>query len=113
MTASRRRTAAAEPTPRVPRALRRASAVALTLVACGGGADAPTPPRATPPGGEPPREWTLAWSDEFDGPAGAPADGARWVAETGGHGWGNQERQYYTARAENVSLDGAGRLVIT
>jgi beta-glucanase (GH16 family) len=58
-------------------------------------------------------EWTLAWSDEFDGPAGAPVDGATWVADTGGQGWGNQERQYYTTRAENVSLDGGGRLVIT
>jgi beta-glucanase (GH16 family) len=53
------------------------------------------------------------WSDEFDGPAGAAVDGAKWVAETGGEGWGNQERQYYTDRAENVSLDGAGNLVIT
>jgi beta-glucanase (GH16 family) len=59
------------------------------------------------------REWTLAWSDEFNGAAGAPVDGAKWVADTGGQGWGNQERQYYTARAENVSLDGGGRLVIT
>jgi beta-glucanase (GH16 family) len=68
---------------------------------------------STSPGGAPPREWTLAWSDEFDGPAGAPVDGAKWVADTGGEGWGNQERQFYTTRAENVSLDGGGRLVIT
>ena len=58
-------------------------------------------------------ESTLAWSDEFDGPAGASVDGTKWVADTGGEGWGNQERQYYTARAENVSLDGSGHLVIT
>ena len=67
----------------------------------------------TAPGGAPPPEWTLAWSDEFDGPAGAPVDGAKWVADTGGQGWGNQERQYYTTRTENVALDGGGRLVIT
>ena len=62
--------------------------------------------------GQPPA-WTLAWSDEFDGAAGAPVDGTKWIAETGGQGWGNQEREYYTARAENASLDGAGHLVIT
>ena len=59
------------------------------------------------------QHWTLAWSDEFDGPAGASFDGTKWVADTGGHGWGNQERQYYTTRPENVSLDGGGHLVIT
>ena len=75
---------------------------ALALAAC-----------STTTNGGPPQGWTLAWSDEFDGPAGAPVDGSKWVAETGGHGWGNQERQYYTARPENVSLDGSGHLVIT
>jgi beta-glucanase (GH16 family) len=58
-------------------------------------------------------EWTLAWSDEFDGPAGAAVDGTKWVADTGGHGWGNQERQYYTPGSANASLDGSGHLVIT
>lgn len=57
--------------------------------------------------------WQLTWSDEFDGPAGASFDRTRWVADTGGEGWGNQERQFYTTRAENVATDGAGHLVIT
>ena len=57
--------------------------------------------------------WTLAWSDEFDGPAGARPDTAKWVADTGGQGWGNREREYYTTRAENLSLDGEGNLIIT
>lgn len=57
--------------------------------------------------------WTLAWSDEFDGPAGATFDRMKWVADTGGQGWGNQEREFYTTRAENVALDGSGHLVIT
>jgi beta-glucanase (GH16 family) len=85
---------------------------ALTLAACGPSTPSsagPAPaPSATPAG-----TWVLAWSDEFDGQAGAPVDGAKWVADTGGHGWGNQERQYYTPGAENASLDGAGHLVIT
>jgi beta-glucanase (GH16 family) len=94
--------------PYVLRSLRAAlaltlAALALALAACS----------TAPGGGAAPPEWTLVWSDEFGGPAGAPFDGAKWVADTGGQGWGNRERQYYTARAENVSLDGSGSLVIT
>ena len=89
-------------------------AVALALTACGSGAARVTaPPPAPPPPPPPPPVWTLAWSDEFDGPAGAAVDGTKWVAETGGHGWGNQEREFYTAGTGNASLDGSGRLVIT
>ncbi len=55
----------------------------------------------------------LVWHDEFDGPAGSPVDPTRWVADTGGQGWGNQEREYYTAGTQNASLDGDGHLVIT
>jgi len=84
--------------------------VALTHAACEPNA---TRTRTTVPDDAPPPGWTLAWSDEFDGPVGGPVDGAKWVADTGGEGWGNQERQFYTTRAENVSLDGGGRLIIT
>jgi beta-glucanase (GH16 family) len=52
------------------------------------------------------------WSDEFSGPAGAAPDPARWTAELGGHGWGNQELQTYTGARANAALDGAGRLAI-
>jgi hypothetical protein len=55
--------------------------------------------------------WTLAWSDEFDGPAGALPDPAAWAPQVGGHGWGNQELQFYTD-GENASLDGTGSLAI-
>jgi beta-glucanase (GH16 family) len=92
-------------------------AAALTLAACGSGSaarpDAPSEPTPQPTPQPPAQEWTLAWSDEFDGPAGSPADGTKWVADTGGQGWGNQEREYYTAGAANAALDGSGRLVIT
>jgi beta-glucanase (GH16 family) len=60
-----------------------------------------------------PTEPKLVWQDEFDGAKGASFDRTKWVAETGGAGWGNQEREFYTARAENVALDGDGHLVIT
>ena len=66
----------------------------------------------TAPGNEPVPEWTLTWSDEFTGAAGAGVDSSKWVADTGGQGWGNQERQYYT-RGANAQLDGSGNLVIT
>lgn len=61
------------------------------------------------------RDWTLVWSDDFDGPAGQLPDASRWTYDigTGDNGWGNQELQYYTNRPENVSLDGSGNLLIT
>ena len=54
----------------------------------------------------------LAWQDEFDGPAGQLPDPSRWTFDVG-TGWGNSQLEYDTARPENVSLDGAGHLLIT
>lgn len=52
----------------------------------------------------------LLWADEFDHD-GLP-DPARWSYDVGGHGWGNQEAQFYTdSRAENARVED-GRLVI-
>ena len=85
--------------------------VVFALLAC---APATTRTTAPPTTGTPTvEEWKLTWSDEFEGAAGASFDGTKWVAETGGEGWGNKEREFYTARAENVALDGSGHLVIT
>ena len=61
----------------------------------------------------------LAWSDEFDGPAGTPPDPASWTHQLGdgsAHGipgWGNGELQLYTDSTESAALDGEGSLVIT
>jgi beta-glucanase (GH16 family) len=55
----------------------------------------------------------LVWADEFNGPAGQRPDPARWTLETGGHGWGNNEMQYYTTSTSNAAMNGAGSLVIT
>lgn len=56
------------------------------------------------------KEWKLIWSDEFNY-KGLP-DTGKWTAETGGHGWGNNELQYYTAgRQENARVEN-GNLVI-
>lgn len=45
-------------------------------------------------------EATPAWQDEFDY-TGAP-DPAKWGYDIGGHGWGNNELQYYTDSTDNA-----------
>jgi len=70
------------------------------------------PGEPVPPAGVPPDPVPF-WSDEFEGPAGTSFDRSKWTADTGGNGFGNQERQFYTTLAENVALDGNGNLVIT
>jgi beta-glucanase (GH16 family) len=56
--------------------------------------------------------WVLTWSDEFNGADGSAADSSKWVNETGGNGWGNNELEYYTAGTANAVVQG-GNLVIT
>lgn len=94
----------------------------IVLLVAGCGVAAERPPTLTPeptpeptlePTPEPPPEWeregwTLIWQDEFDGEV---LDPSRWEAEIGGHGWGNNEWQFYTDRPENVRLE-EGHLVI-
>lgn len=53
-------------------------------------------------------EYKLVWSDEFNGTA---LDETVWGFNIGGSGWGNQEKQYYTNRPENVRVED-GNLVI-
>jgi beta-glucanase (GH16 family) len=57
------------------------------------------------------KKWTMVWSDEFNGPNGSAVDPTKWVVETGGDGWGNNELEYYTGRTENARLEN-GNLVI-
>jgi beta-glucanase (GH16 family) len=57
------------------------------------------------------REWKLVWSDEFNGPNGSAVDASKWVSESGGGGWGNNELEYYTTRRENA-FQQDGNLVI-
>jgi len=66
-------------------------------------------------------DWTLVWQDEFDG---VNIDRSKWDFDIGNgfwanpaeqkdwvQGWGNNELQYYTDRAENASLkDGTLRI---
>ncbi len=99
-------------TDRMPRTGARAL-FALLLPALGGfarcgGATTPVSSTSTDAGGE-----ELVFQDEFDGPAGQLPDAAKWSFDVGGSGWGNQQLEYDSDRAENASLDGAGHLAIT
>lgn len=53
------------------------------------------------------------FSDSFDGLAGQPPSPLNWSHDDGGGGFGNDERQTYTSRPRNASLDGSGHLLIT
>lgn len=87
---------------------------AALLSACGGGSA--TSPEVEPFYLEEEEEWSLVWSDEFDG---AAVDSANWTfqlgdgSDNGLPGWGNYELQYY--QADNASIqdvDDASALVI-
>ncbi|WP_374661426.1 family 16 glycosylhydrolase [Inhella sp.] len=100
--------------------------VLCLLAACGGGgaatpaaapspAPAPSPSPTPPPAPAPSNRWTLVWSDEFDGPAGAAPNPSHWSYDLGNResgGWGNNELQYYTDSRRNSQLDGNGVLLI-
>lgn len=60
------------------------------------------------PGGSYRGEYVLVWSDEFEGTA---LDTTQWNIEVTGGGGGNGEKQYYTARSENLRVED-GSLVI-
>lgn len=66
-----------------------------------------------------PSGWQLAWSDEFNGPAGTAPDSAVWShdmgdgSKQGNPGWGNHELESYTDSSQNAALDGNGNLLIT
>ncbi|TMR99016.1 glycoside hydrolase family 16 protein [Nonomuraea basaltis] len=97
---------------------RRLAAVAVVLMALTGllvkaavSASAAVPP--TPSG------WSLVWSDDFNGGAGALPSSANWIIDTGHSypggpaNWGTGEVQNYTSSTSNLSLDGSGNLRIT
>ena len=67
----------------------------------------------TPSNAAPKKTLKLLWSDEFNGKKGTLPSSKTWSLEIGGGGWGNSERQYYTNKSSNVSMDGSGRLIIT
>ena len=80
----------------------KCSAILWLLCTCAAAQTSTPPSRATR---------TLVWSDEFNAPNDSPVDSSKWVLETGGNGWGNQELEYYTARPQNA-FQQDGNLVI-
>jgi len=82
--------------------------LSLAFPGCGS-TKGPVVPAATPP---PAAGFTLAWSDEFEGPPGATIDATKWTFDVGGGGWGNQELESYTDRPRNAHLTGDGSLAI-
>ena len=68
---------------------------------------------ATPPAAAATKE-KLLWAQWFGEKARTPIDKRFWTYDIGwGYGWGNNERQYYTNKRDNISTDGKGNLVIT
>jgi hypothetical protein len=87
-------------------------ALCLLLADCGGNsAVSPSPPPSNPPPDQ--GQWTLVWSDEFDGANGSLPDASKWNFDVGvgEGGWGNDELETYTNRPENAYLQD-GMLVI-
>lgn len=87
------------------------SFAALAVVACAF-ADPHSDPAAADAGfgvGASEPEWTTVWFDDFDG---ATLDRSKWVPEESCWGGGNNERQCYTDRPENIQVaDGQLRLI--
>jgi beta-glucanase (GH16 family) len=59
------------------------------------------------------KDMNLVWNDEFNG-GDEPTipDPSKWVYNVGGHGWGNDELQYYTERQLNNARVEEGKLII-
>ena len=85
-----------------------ASLALLTVLFSSVSASATSPRTAAPV-----KERTL-WTQSFNQKAGTKVDPKVWSYDIGnGLGWGNNEQQYYTNKAANISTDGKGSLVIT
>lgn len=55
-------------------------------------------------------KWKMIWNDEFD-KNGLP-DTNKWGYDVGGHGWGNNELQYYTSKRSQNARVIDGKLII-
>ena len=55
----------------------------------------------------------ILWTQSFNEKAGTKVDPKVWSYNIGAGGWGNNEQEYYTNKAANISTDGKGSLVIS
>jgi beta-glucanase (GH16 family) len=70
--------------------------------------------QATAPKAAKPAQEKVLWTQNFNDIAGTKVNKKFWTYDLGwGYGWGNNEKQYYTDKAANISTDGQGNLVIT
>ncbi len=96
-------------TPTTTTAAAKSSASSMTTAA----AATPAPTGTTPSGTTPTTaSRRLLFDDEFNGAAGGLPSGSAWDPQEGA-GWGAGQLQSYTARTQNVKLDGAGSLALT
>lgn len=83
---------------------------AVAGLSCDDSSSSPKPEPSEGPAWPDDPEWTTVWADEFE--EGDRPDSSKWLYETGGHGWGNDELQYYTEnRRKNARVED-GHLVI-
>lgn len=94
---------------RLPLAIAAATTLVVVPVTLTAQADVPPPANG----------WSLAWSDDFNGPANTLPSSNNWIIDIGHSypggpaNWGTGEIQYYTDSTQNLALDGAGNLRIT
>ena len=88
---------------------RKARSLAAALLMAGGFAGSSAAPPADQPAAPAPRVaplegagWELVWADEFDGTA---LDRSKWTPEVSCWGGGNNERQCYLDRPENIAVE--------
>ncbi|NJD21074.1 MAG: glycosyl hydrolase family protein [Melioribacter sp.] len=55
------------------------------------------------------QNYQLIWSDEFNS---TNINTSNWTYDIGGHGWGNNELEYYTNRTENAKVVNGNLLII-
>ena len=79
------------------------------MFGCNGEDSINTPPESSDPDSVKVEGYKLVWSDEFN-TDGKP-DTTKWGYDIGGHGFGNNELQYYTDDSINVRVKD-GKMVI-
>jgi beta-glucanase (GH16 family) len=78
--------------------------VTLAFVMCFVWQAAAQSPQASP--------WVLVWNDEFNGGNGSAPDKTKWVFDSGGDGWGNNELEFYTNRIENAEIQNGNLAIV-
>ncbi|MBI3645299.1 MAG: glycoside hydrolase family 16 protein [Acidobacteriales bacterium] len=88
---------------RISKCLLGLAGLLSAALSCGGSSQTAPPP---------PPAYVLVWSDDFSAANGSLPDSSKWIMETGGNGWGNNELETYTNRTQNAHVQD-GNLVIT